>query len=104
MLRSLQNCSNSCFPVVTCLHPPIGRNGSLTSGQNAVDAAAIRRAFNQRDQKGAVEVSCHVADRLHLPLSAIASMADPRGKRSRHNHCTNQVGFGQPTRRACEFP
>ena len=45
-------------------------------GQHTVVAAAIRQAFNQPDQKGAVEVWRHVADQLRTRWPKLATLMD----------------------------
>lgn len=41
--------------------------------------AAIRRVFNQPDQKGAVDIWRHLADQLRSELAAPAEACDPDG-------------------------
>lgn len=45
----------------------------VPKGQHTVVSAAIRQAFNQPDQKGAVEVWRHVADQLHPRWSKLGT-------------------------------
>jgi putative transposase len=48
----------------------------VPKGQHTVVAAAIRQAFNQPDQKGAVEVWRHVADQLRPRWPKLATLMD----------------------------
>ncbi len=48
----------------------------VPKGQHTVVAAAIRQAFNQPDQKGAVEVWRHVADQLRSRWPKLATLMD----------------------------
>jgi transposase-like protein len=48
----------------------------MPKGQHTVVSAAIRQAFNQPDQKGAVEVWRHVADQLRPRWPKLATLMD----------------------------
>ncbi len=48
----------------------------VPKGQHTVVSAAIRQAFNQPDQKGAVEVWRHVADQLRPRWPKLAALMD----------------------------
>jgi len=48
----------------------------VPKGQHTVVAAAIRQAFNQPDQKGAVDVWRHVADQLRPRWPKLATLMD----------------------------
>jgi transposase-like protein len=48
----------------------------VPKGQHTVVSAAIRQAFNQPDQKGAVEVWRHVADQLRPRWPKLATLMD----------------------------
>ena len=53
------------------------KNGSLPKGQHSGVAAAIRQAFNQPDQKNAVDIWRHLADQLRSALAALAEACGP---------------------------
>ena len=48
----------------------------VPKGQHTVVSAAIRQAFNQPDQKGAVDVWRHVADQLRPRWPKLATLMD----------------------------
>ena len=48
----------------------------VPKGQHTVVSAAIRQAFNQPDQKGAVEVWRHIADQLRPRWPKLATLMD----------------------------
>ena len=53
----------------------------VPKGQHTVVAAAIRQAFTQPDQKGAIEIWRHVADQLRPRWPKLATLMDGEGHR-----------------------